>query len=164
MIKIKLSRLILFSLILINFGCSENQIKAPVYLGEMENFNFDQKFEILSILQDLNRKLDNSLFTFNKNNKPKINLDFTEKTIKKQKGGLAGTALILINSCKITIYPVSFNDRILKTVLWHEVGHCFGLEHSKNPNDIMYTSVGQFENYSQDSINSFLQDLKKSSK
>lgn len=164
MIKIKLYRLILFFLILINFGCSENQLKAPAYLGEIDNFDFEQKIKILDGLQDLNRKLDNSLFTFKKNNKPVIKLDFVEKNVKREKNGLAGTALILMNSCKITIYPVSFDDRILKTVLWHEVGHCFGLEHSKNPNDIMYYSVGQFENYSQEYVDSFIQDLKKSSK
>lgn len=162
--KIKIFNLILFSLILITLGCSENPVKAPVYLGEMENFNFDQKVEILSILQDLNRKLNNSLFTFKKNNNSKINLDFVEKNIKREKNGLAGTALTLMNLCKITIYPISFDNGILKSVLWHEVGHCFGLEHSKNPDSIMHYSVGPFENYSENSINSFLQDLKKSAK
>lgn len=164
MMEIKISNLILFSLVLIMLGCSESPIKAPVYLGEMENFSFDQKVEILSILQDLNRQLNNSLFTFKRNNNPKINFDFVEKKIKREKNDLAGTALTLMNLCKITIYPISFDYRILKSVLWHEVGHCFGLEHSENPDDIMYYSVTSFQNYSENSINFFLQNLKKSSK
>ena len=72
----------------------------------------------------------------------------------------------MISGCsKLTLlFSVSWKDKIVKSVIWHEVGHCFGLEHSENPDDIMYLSVKPFEKYTKESVNTFLEDLKKNLK
>ena len=164
MIKIKIFNLIVFCVTIALSGCSGQQIKAPVYLGEMDNFNINEKVEILNALEDLNKSLNSSIFTIKKNKNSKIIFESSQKVRKGANGNLAGTAMILINSCKITVFSLSFQDKIVKSVVWHEVGHCFGLEHSENPEDIMYLSVKPFEKYTKESINSFLEDLKKSLK
>ena len=164
MIKIKIFYLIAFCTVISLYGCSGQQIKAPVYLGEMDNFNINEKIEILNALNDLNKNFNNSIFTIKKNKSSKIFFQLSEKTKKSANGNLAGTAMNLISSCKITIFSVSWKDKIVKSVIWHEVGHCFGLEHSENPDDIMYLSVKPFEKYTKESVNTFLEDLKKNLK
>lgn len=73
--------------------------------------------------------------------------------------GHAGVAFVGKNDCFITIYPVSVNFGIEKTVLWHEIGHCLGLDHVTKGNEIMSPGVGMFRYYSRDSINRFKNDF-----
>lgn len=48
---------------------------------------------------------------------------------------------------------------LMKTVVWHEIGHCFGLDHDPTPGEIMYAKSERFENYSEEAIANFLKRL-----
>lgn len=66
---------------------------------------------------------------------------------------------IILNEELFTIYK----DR-LRTVVWHEIGHCAGLDHSSKSSDIMYYAAGPFDEYSKEAINRFITDVYESLK
>lgn len=75
---------------------------------------------------------------------------------------VAGTALRKSRGCVITIYPVCFEKQLLKTVIWHELGHCAKLDHTELKNDIMYKLAKPFDSYKEEDIDRFIQELNKS--
>lgn len=62
--------------------------------------------------------------------------------------------------CKIAVTEKAFeSDGLLTSVIWHEIGHCYGLKHTDNINDIMYPSVRDILRYPQSKLNLFLRRL-----
>lgn len=59
-----------------------------------------------------------------------------------------GTAYNFSFECYVELNPEIFNDYYFKPVMYHEIGHCFGLMHSPNPKDIMYKEVRFLNEYS----------------
>jgi hypothetical protein len=74
--------------------------------------------------------------------------------------GAAGTAEKDGYSCIVTIYPVALRSDILKTVLWHEYGHCLGLDHTNANSEIMSAGVFQFRYYKKAAVDRFLNEFK----
>lgn len=74
----------------------------------------------------------------------------------------AGTATRYNDHCVIRLSTsiLTTYKHCLKTVIWHEIGHCFGMIHSENQSDIMYKSVTAFGMYSNEAIVNFLSSFK----
>lgn len=60
---------------------------------------------------------------------------FTKKPLK---GYIVGIAYDFYFECYVELSPEIFNPTYFKSVFYHEIGHCFGLDHTDNENDIMY--------------------------
>ena len=69
----------------------------------------------------------------------------------------AGLATLDRLHCIIALAPRVFLTyrTHLKSVVWHEMGHCAGLEHSDLEGDIMYRTSKQFAWYTEKSIERF---------
>lgn len=72
----------------------------------------------------------------------------------------AGLATIYNEVCYITVYPVAVARDLVKTVLWHEIGHCAGLMHLSESGQIMSEAVSGFDFYSDKKLELFKQQLK----
>lgn len=104
----------------------------------------------------LNKELKETKFTFvDRFVNYKIFITYSPKP----KGYIAGEALKRFFYCSITLYPPSIN--VFKTTLWHEIGHCTGLGHNGVHGHIMSEKVDPFENYSEDKVKEFIEDMKK---
>ena len=70
-----------------------------------------------------------------------------------------GVAYVGGSVCRISIPDKTFDagDDLLMTVLWHELGHCVGLEHNPtNKDDIMHNASYYFSSYTEIAIKQFI--------
>lgn len=73
----------------------------------------------------------------------------------------AGLATFDDSHCTIEISPrvlTQYKD-YLSSVLWHEIGHCGGLDHNDEKGELMYHTSDRFERYSTDSLTRFFTAL-----
>jgi predicted Zn-dependent protease len=63
--------------------------------------------------------------------------------------------------CYIELDPRAFHEKVFKPVFYHEIGHCFGLDHSENFKDIMYKEVMDEKDYNAADWERFFVALKK---
>ncbi|NDA64054.1 MAG: hypothetical protein EBX50_18815 [Chitinophagia bacterium] len=72
--------------------------------------------------------------------------------------GVLGVATVGGFPCNIRIAnrTYSLTQDWLNSVIWHEIGHCFEMNHSEDSNDIMYKYARPLSWYSQDILNSFV--------
>lgn len=70
---------------------------------------------------------------------------------------ILGRAPVGNPQCNIQLSPKNFiyNPPILKTVVWHEIGHCLGMGHHESPRDIMYSIAKPFNFYNTSDIAGF---------
>ena len=81
--------------------------------------------------------------------------------------GVLGMAMKGLKTCRIIISPivnpetsVSYGEGDLRSVLIHEMGHCFGLDHFPSPKHVMHWSYdGNPHDF--DQITEFVKDLRK---
>jgi hypothetical protein len=155
-----------FLLLLVFFlpSCSHQRPVWPAYSDTYINFTYEEINEIKNHLKDLNTK-SKKYHGF----KDLILLDKIEngyEIIIKYKNQnqneipkVAGTALRKSRQCIITIYPVAYERNIIKSVLWHEIGHCANLNHFNGKDDIMYKSVKSFTEYDEYTVERFIKRL-----
>lgn len=76
-------------------------------------------------------------------------------------GHIAGVAYVGGVTCKISIPERTFaeGEDFLATVVWHEIGHCYKLNHTSDPYDIMYKSVYPLSMYTEEKKQEFLRRL-----
>lgn len=80
--------------------------------------------------------------------------------------GTLGIAMRGLKTCRIIVShvmnpetSVSYDEKDLRSVLMHEIGHCFGLDHFDDENHIMYWAYdGNSHTYAQ--IEQLVKDLK----
>jgi hypothetical protein len=66
-----------------------------------------------------------------------------------------GRACMNCDFCQIQVRE-EFDHGILKSIVWHELGHCAGLQHLTERADIMNPLVVPFHSYSDSSVQDFL--------
>jgi len=72
----------------------------------------------------------------------------------------SSTCRIVISHVMNPETSVSYDENDLKSVLTHEIGHCFGMDHFEEESHIMYWAYdGKPHDYSQ--LTKFIEDLKK---
>ncbi len=132
------------------------------------DFGDKSKIVIYNTLKQLKRNTNNS---FNihlnkcKDNDIKITVSFTNI-----KGNAAGRIKGTIKNCNMEIYNKAdleylgeitfYNVRDLQSTFLHEFGHCIGLKHSVNSDDIMYTTIEPLLHLDKDSYNRFVDSVK----
>lgn len=105
---------------------------------------------------DLNKEVGGNHITFvNSLLNKKIYIDYDPVQFENA----AGMAIRRTFYCRITLYPLS--EGIYKTTLWHEIGHCLGLNHNGVVGRIMSEKVKAFQNYSQEEVEFFLNDVRR---
>ena len=75
---------------------------------------------------------------------------------------IVGRAIIERGKCTILLTDIAIKEQYLKAVLWHELGHCLGLGHDVEENQIMSPFVIPWDEYTEDAINKFINNLTKS--
>lgn len=134
--------------------------KWPANVTIDSSLNTAMANEIVAYTFDLNRELKENAFGFGSaESRYPITIKYSSTPGARPLS--AGMALIYHNRCEITIYPLAITHDILKSVLWHEYGHCIGMEHLDISGELMSPGVRQFITYDQNSINLFINAFKQ---
>jgi len=146
-------------------SCGKNCISWPAKIEGFENFTENDKSNIISLINDLNSRNSKPFLSFTEDivNHQKITFKMVDHSESDSKNGLniAGQAYVQQETCVIELFPTAFENQILESVVWHELGHCAGLEHSPNPDDVMYYMVTPFSLYKETAIDKFIFDISK---
>jgi hypothetical protein len=112
-------------------------------------------------VEKLQKESANSAVNFN-NDSPYVVIEVVPfESLSRFGNGVLGVALVGGNPCKIQIADRTFlyNQDWINSVIWHEIGHCFYLEHTDDYTDIMYKYANPLSWYSKDTLNSFFRRL-----
>jgi hypothetical protein len=103
----------------------------------------------------------NSELKFDNNNPYIIIEAVSNESLSKFGPGVLGIAQVGVSPCRIKLANrlFTFTQDWINSVVWHEVGHCMGMEHTSNANDIMYPYANPLSWYTQEIIQDFIRRL-----
>jgi len=143
-------------------GCDKSRQDWPASIVAIEGFSEEQEEEVLSAVEDLNDEVGSELVSTD----PKD--DTYPITIilgppEQEKATRVGLARVSSRSCSIELSKKLFDGTHpdhLKSVVWHELGHCKGLLHTtKEKGDVMSANALSFSLYTAEDILAFIDDL-----
>jgi len=76
----------------------------------------------------------------------------------------AGYAIMKNDLCEIELSEFLFDkdyEETLQSVLWHEIGHCAGLAHVEESNELMSRTTSSFGRYSNSAIERFFDAIQR---
>jgi hypothetical protein len=145
-------------ILLITSGCSSLVRSGPATINFNSSVDGLLEPQITDFILELNSNLNKDAFRFGRTiSGRKIIISYTDK----QNGRIAGFARSSAPYCEVTIYPTAIKSDILKTTVWHELGHCVGLHHNGVSGEIMSEIALPFKVYKEDKIDRFLKDFNK---
>lgn len=137
-------------------GCGKkghSYLTWPATLGSLEGFSDSQKEHVLGAISELNGKIrrtivsPTALQSSGTEEGSPIYIKFADR-IPERTNVIAGRATVDGEKCVILISSVvADNKELLEPVLWHELGHCAGLDHDPLEGEIMYKTTGPMKNY-----------------
>ncbi|MBI4404712.1 MAG: matrixin family metalloprotease [Deltaproteobacteria bacterium] len=114
----------------------------------------------MSVLLDLNRQNDVALI-LDQANGDSFPITFGILSESPQNPMRVGLATRDECGCTIQLSEKIFNPskQLFKSVTFHELGHCAGLNHSSQTGDIMFPVAYPFHSYTAPAFDKFLDDL-----
>ena len=152
---------IVLALFLANVGCGRSVWPAHIKFNS-NTMSPDVTFVLTQYVKDLNKLMDQKVLKFDSDTDPDSLRSYTifvKLALEDVEGNKAGIAEVGPYDCFITIYPLAYRSDIVKTVLWHEIGHCVGLRHIDVGREIMSPGVGHFSSYPEQKIRNFRNDF-----
>lgn len=140
---------------------------VKLYLQYMDEISPAFQEKIVNTINVLNTQAGTEIVSlFNNGNKPLVVLNIRSNTVFAHTEYLDYQCLIKIDESNNIVNNQSFDNTDLKYIFLHEIGHCYGYEHTSNPNHIMYpTYLGTINmdplqiEQTLTKINNFLQEL-----
>ncbi|MBM4304771.1 MAG: matrixin family metalloprotease [Deltaproteobacteria bacterium] len=127
----------------------------------LENLTDVEQSRITQSLKQISTTLGIELFNFD-SRPSQFQLTITRMTPEGRNVSQAGVATYNGTFCKVELNELvlqSSYSSYFEPVLWHEIGHCSGMEHVENSKEIMYPFANPRSFYSETSISSFFQSL-----
>ena len=146
----------------------------PAEISSCSGCSTEEKGSVSSFVTDLNAKSGSNLISMSESeNKTQfaITVRFVEGAEIQESGDSkntrAGLATVYIDHCDVQLSKdlhKAENAQYFKAVLWHEMGHCAGLEHDNSEEEIMFAVTKKFPAYTEDAITRFINKFKQSAK
>jgi hypothetical protein len=143
-------------------GCGKNRhsyLKWPTALASLEGFSDNQREHVMDAIAQLNVKVRRTLITPSglntQDSGSPIFIRF-EENIPERTNVIAGRATVDDEKCVVQISSVVADDiSLLVPVLWHELGHCAGLDHDPKQGELMYKTTYAMKSYDDAKIERF---------
>lgn len=140
-------------------GCGTAEPKYGIYL-EMtgDHYRMSSQAVLLLMTQSQNMKLE-----YGTRESHSMKIQYSENAVLDNyfKGYVLGVAWVSETPCRMQIADRTFywGQDWVNSVVWHEIGHCFGMPHTNDPNDIMYKYAKPLSQYSEAYKQSFFRRL-----
>lgn len=160
--QVQVLRYILFILLLCS--CGHTPTKTwPAAITSMVGFTDSQKNTLTGYVKDLNTLVGRDIVTFGGENAYVITVKFVDS--RTLNTNTIGMAHIGSDECGIDLSSELFVDLpgYTKTTIWHEIGHCAGLDHiDPKSGEIMSPEAMSFVMYGEKELNRFKDDILRS--
>ncbi len=145
-------------------GCGNNRPSPgqwPAAVVSVENFSPDQTATLNAALKEMNIHVHRTIVqpegtTAGYPIRIKLREPWPEAPDR------AGYATVESDRCTIELSNVIYKNAdtdYIKPVVWHEMGHCAGLQHVATQGEIMYPSSNKLAAYTQDQISRFYSEV-----
>ncbi len=135
-------------------GCGYNSLNKPANVAISSNIDYRLRKIIEDSFIEINERAKKDIVFFEDSKKSDIIVDI-DSSLPKRK--LLGTATLMSGICKIDIADnIIFFEDLIRFVLWHELGHCFGLEHDLVRGEIMYNGPQRFSSITEEAKTRFI--------
>lgn len=166
--------LVLFCLALLLVGCGRTApaLQWPAHVDSMEGFSDSETSKMKQYITSLNGSLGDNAVLVDGNQGSAITIklvtDFSSSTSGTATSDqmpastglmIAGRATLTDGHCTIEIGKFIAEDNTkdyFQPVLWHELGHCAGLVHVSDSQQIMSPTTLTWETYSKDELSTFI--------
>ncbi len=148
-------KLVWIAALFLFIGCGKkgHYLNWPATLGGIEGFSEKQKEQVLGAIGELNGKVrrtvlsPSALQSSDGDEGSPIYIKFAD-SIPERTNVIAGRATVDGEKCVVLISSVvADNNDLLLPVLWHELGHCAGLDHDPLEGEIMYKTTRPIKSY-----------------
>jgi hypothetical protein len=146
-------------------GCGKNRhsyLQWPTTLGGLEGFSDSQRENVMDAIGQLNARIRRTIVApaalqdsgAEEPGSP-IFIRFEDK-IPERTSIIAGRATVDDEKCIVQIASVvADSPELLVPVLWHEIGHCAGLDHDPKDGELMYKMTYSMRRYDEATIERF---------
>jgi len=164
-VQILWKRLASLTVVFLVVGCGKVQPAwqgKPASVASMEGFSETEKTRILDAIASFNEHIGKTAIetTFTEGTAPV----FMQKVQAPAENPLrAGYAILESDQCTIQFSTMLFTkerESYLEPVVWHEFGHCAGLEHTATQGDIMSPESERMNQYPTAAIENFFSTIR----
>lgn len=155
---------IIVSLLLIGCGKPVERAPWPGHLRNISGFSESEKARILSAIESLNEKAGKEILSENESDS-NFSVEIQKVSAASWPQSRAGFATVKTTDCKIEISDALFTNNksdFLYPVVWHEIGHCAGLDHSSEEGAIMAPTTSILASYPSNIITKFIDRMRES--
>jgi hypothetical protein len=154
--------LLLLAVIVLASACG-NLRQWPSQLISTSNLSDSNKSDLVAVLEDWNKKSDKKIIEPSGKKDKGYNISIKITDFEAQGySSRAGLASVYYDQCIVELSPKLFTEDMkgyLESVVGHEIGHCAGLRHVEDTEDLMYASTQPFASYSDAAITKFISSL-----
>lgn len=156
--------LLIVSVLLVACGKHEEKAPWPGHIKAISGFSEEEAVKIRSAVTALNDKAGEVLVS-EENNNANFTIEIRKVSATTWPATRAGFATVNSAECQVEISDMLFTTQkaeFLYPVVWHELGHCSGLPHTKSEGDIMSPSTSVLAAYPATLIGKFIESVKES--
>lgn len=151
-------RFILIALLFTNISCAKPKDSYGIYIKVSDaNYIMTSRALLELQMQSRNTKIQYA----GPEDYAIIVVDSDIESLDKMFNGAVLGVAMPGDPCEITMSQRAYNygQDWVNSVFWHEVGHCVGLEHVPDSNDIMYKYAWPLSSYKEDYKQDFFRRL-----
>lgn len=148
-------RLGLLVVMFLVIGCGNFRREWPAVIRSVDAFELDEQVKVMEAIEELNETAPQKLISED----PLVGYAIAIRRVPPNPDfpNRIGYAIVRPTSCTIELSERLFDDlaHMLKSVIYHEIGHCAGLGHVEESQEIMSANASAFDRFTQTHFNNF---------
>ncbi len=156
--------LLIVSLLSIGCGKQEEKRPWPGHIKSISGFSAEEEAKVRKAIAALNEKAGEEMVSETSQD-ANFTIDISKVSASSWPTSRAGYATVSSAHCQVEISDMLFTDQkaeYLHPVVWHEIGHCSGLPHSKSEGEIMSPTTSVMAAYPTNQIGKFIESIRES--
>jgi predicted Zn-dependent protease len=151
----------LLAILFLIAGCGKvtGNDRFGIYINMTGN-NYAATAHALAQLQLQSKNMDITFGTAD-NHSMQVEYARNDQVANLFNNGVLGVAWIYEKPCRIQMVErtYGYGQDLVNSVLWHEIGHCLGMKHHPDADDIMHQYAKPLSKYSESAVQNFFRRL-----
>lgn len=166
-VVVNTSRVLFVLAISLLAGCAEERVKPkwPAKIVSVANFSAEERTKLVSAVKALNEHFEQTMVYVDTDPPEDLEvypISLSRVSAADWKSSQAGYATVETRKCTVELAERLFkpeSQKYIQSVVWHELGHCAGRQHDKDPGEVMYQNAVPFESYASAAVSRFCSEI-----